>query len=968
MRVAILGPVECTVNGSVVLIGTGKERALLAALALHGGRRVAPERLIDALWGDDPPPTARRTLGTHISRLRRVIGDGWIGNENGGFVLGVERDDVDVLQFEDLVDATAVALDSGRPDVASRQAKRALDLWRGEPLADLTDGAVSAGSRARLDELRGLALDRRIAAELALGHHDQVVGEIEAAIAEAPLREPLWRSLVLALYRSGRQVDALRAVARLRAVLADELGLEPSQALADIEQHILRQDPRLDLTPPKPPNNLPVASSSFVGRVRDARGIEADLSRCRLVTLTGPPGVGKSRLALEVAHRLVESFSDGVFWVDLAAVRDPAAIVAQSAGALGVNEPRSGSLHEAIDAFVRTRELLVVFDNCEHLIVAATGLIRRLLEHGPSVTVLASSRVRLALAGECAVPLSPLATPGVEASDRDLIASDAVQLFLDRSGTSRDDGGGDLHAVAEICRRLDGVPLAIELVAARTTYLSPGDLLARLADRFESLAAAHGLADPRYDSLHEALDWSYRLLSPGQRAVFERLSVFPASFDLDAVHAVAAAESDERLDDFGHLVDASLVDPVDQEVSCPEHQGRRFRMLESIRRYAADRMQTGAERETRRRHADHYRSLTREVSPSATTGLAWLQREDANLRVAVAWSLEHDDRATTLEFADALGAAWFQRGDLGGCRRLLDKMLEGATGAPPGMRGVAMLRQAWPLMLAGEGERAWQTLDAAAELASEAGDGELACGILMARGHALLLGIGAIDAAIPFYEDAIAISDPSKAGSARTSAQLGLAQALVVADRPEGLDRLLAEVECQLSAGEDDDLLAHLWMDRALLAWCVGDDEAVVAAAQRGCEHARLVGNTSWEQINLAAVGIGELAVGATDRAEMPLLRAAKLALDSGNVMQLGVALQGLAALSAARGDAPTAARLLGSGQQLAPLWPLMQRRLGPYLAFVRGELGDSYEIEVERGHNLTPEQAVALTLLPRAR
>ena len=323
MRVGILGPVEVCLDGETVKVDAAKQRALLSLLALRAGRIVSPETLVDALWGDEPPATADRTLRSYVSRLRRLLGAELLLGEGVGYRLAVEPDQVDALLLETLVDRATDSLECGRPGDASEEAADALALWRGDPLRDLADGGLRDGERARLEELHLMAADRWITAELQLGHHERMVGEIEALVALHPLRESLWGHLMVALYRSGRQTDALRAGERLRLLLRDQLGIEPSSASTRLESLILHQAPQLDLVPPVPPNNLPTPESSFVGRVAELGAIVKELREHRLVTLVGPGGVGKTRLAVEVARRMIEDFGDGVWWVDLASVRAP---------------------------------------------------------------------------------------------------------------------------------------------------------------------------------------------------------------------------------------------------------------------------------------------------------------------------------------------------------------------------------------------------------------------------------------------------------------------------------------------------------------------------------------------------------------------------------------------------------------------------------------------------------------------
>ncbi|MCP3974962.1 MAG: AfsR/SARP family transcriptional regulator [bacterium] len=960
MKVRVLGPVECTVDGALLSIDTAKERVVLCVLALRAGHVVGPGALIDALWGDDPPATAARTLGTHVSRLRGMVGADVIQGGPAGLCLDIGRDDVDALVFEDLVAQSQSELSDGRPELAGDLATRALNLWRGDPLADLADGDVRRGELVHLDEQRRQVAELRITAELALGHHGDLIGEIEAAVAADPLRESLWGHLMVALYRGGRQADALRAFERLRSILGDELGLEPSAGVTRIEHQILRQDPQLDLVPPPPPSNLPVSNSSFVGREDEVAGVVEALKDHRLVTIVGPAGVGKTRLALEAAGELVDVYSNGTWWVDLAAVREPTAVPTQIAAAVRGIDPGSVALDDAIVEFARTRSILLVIDNCEHLLPSTAQLIHRVLQAGESVRVLATSRERLGVPGEKQFRLGPMAVPPVSADDEELLGVESMRLFADRALVAGVVASGtDLGSAAEICRRVEGLPLAIELVAARTAFLDPNELLERVGDRLVEVAGQE-VIDPRYDSLVEALAWSYELLASGEKELLCQLSVFPASFDVDAATAVAGQGHQLTIEHLGRLVGASMVETVRANDEMPD-SGRRFRLLVAVREFAAARLGHTPALETQRRHSAHYRSLARELTLQTTETLQRLRVEDVNLRAAVAWSLQHDPPTVAIEFGPALGLAWYASGDLTGCIGLLDELLDGSDGGDAALRGWTAYRLALSLMLHDEGERAFRSLDLAENLARESGESGLLGAVLWLRGHTLLLSLGAIDAAIPLYKQALdtdGISDFD-----RNSALLCLSQANVFADEPEGVRQRLDLVASRLVDGADDDQLAHLCMVRAMLAWCIGDDEAIAEVAQLGVDHARKASNTAWEQINLVLLGIGLLATGRPDEAELPLLRAAGLATDTGNLLQLGVALQGLAALAAENGDALRSDRLWSAGLASAPLWPLVRRRLEPYRRIARDAMGEDLEIEIVAGEPLEPTAAYALAV-----
>jgi tetratricopeptide (TPR) repeat protein len=389
-------------------------------------------------------------------------------------------------------------------------------------------------------------------------------------------------------------------------------------------------------------------------------------------------------------------------------------------------------------------------------------------------------------------------------------------------------------------------------------------------------------------------------------------------------------------------------------------------MLEAVRNYAGEWLGAETLDELERRHSEYFRrlaqSLGREVDgPRSTEALARLARDDANLRLAVGWSIEHDDGATAVEFGPALGFAWFSRGDLTGCLELLETLVDGSEGADPGVRALTYLRMVWPALLSGDADGVRDALEQALALARAAADPALEGAALMAVGQSVLLGSGDIETAVSFYEQALAVPGSDEHAGHRLSAELGLAQALALADRPDGVGDLLARIEPVLRSHGDDTSLAHLLLDRSLVAWSEDDIEEILASAEEGCLRARTCGSTTWEQINLTALGTGHLERGEGDEAETALLRAARMALDDGNVMQLGVALQVLAALSAERGDQRVAARLLGAGLTLAPSWPLVERRLSRWLDRARDALGPEFDVEVNCGRALSASDAVAV-------
>ena len=966
--IGVLGPLEVHLDGDEVPLETAKERALLSALAVRAPMVVSRQWLIDVLWGSSPPATAERTLASHISRLRRSIGASTVLTEPGGYRLDLDVADVDAIDLAWLTESAEGELRAGRPTIARSRAAEALALWRGEPILDVANREIRVGEEVRLDELRRRSTHALFEAELALGNHQPIIGELEAAIVRDPLYEPSWGQLMLALYRSGRQADALRASPRLRRTLRVELGIDPSPPIARIELQILRQDSDLELSDAPPPNNLPNPASSFIGRVHELREIVKMLGDQQLITLVGPGGIGKTRLALAVAEHLKHSYADGVWWVDLAPVRDPDAVLVRIASVLGATARRSGTIGDAVHQFVADREVLLVIDNCEHLVNEVAEVVQLLITSGRSVDVLATSRERLGLPGETRYAVPPLRLPNDADIDVEAAESDAVRLFVERSSATAGEttSEAELRSIVAICCRVDGVPLAVELAASRTATFSPRQIAERLDDQIASVVNESTIHDPRYRSLDGAVAWSEALLSPTQRDLLSQLTVFPGGFDNDAVFAVCQTDSTDLLADLTHLTDASMLD-VDAGAAAMRSGGPRFRLLEVIRSHAARHLDETTRSAVRSRHARHYRNVATGLTDADValdgTGVERVRRDDANFRDAYAWLAEHDPGSATFELALILGNAWYLSGDLAGAVRLLEAATMEATGTNEARRGRGHLLTVWPLLLSGEPERAWRHLDDAQHCATSAHDARLAAAVATARAHSFFLGVGDIDQALPLYEAALASCASTDVPMEYMTARLGMAQALLLADRPDDVAAMLEEVEAMLEHHPDEGQRAHLCLDRALFAWATGDIESIAEAAEAGRRHAEAAGNAAWAQINLVAAGYGSLLRGDLPDAEITLLRAARWATDEDNATQLGVAIEGLAAVAAVRGAAVTAARLHGAAEAVTPRWPLLRRGLEHVWSDIRGELGDHFELEVDNGRDLGRDDVLRLAL-----
>ncbi|MFE9483994.1 ATP-binding protein [Streptomyces spororaveus] len=700
MRYLILGVTEARDGtGAALPLGGARLRALLAALALRAGRPASVAELVDDVWGDDPPQDAPAALQALVARLRRALGgrDAVHSAPTGGYLLAAARDDIDLHRFDRLAVQGGQELATD-PAAASRTLRTALALWRGPAFADLPEPARAAHA-AVAEARRSGALRQRIEADL---RGDAIapaalLPEIETLVHEFPYDESLRAQQLRALRAAGRPAEALAAYERTRRTLADGLGTDPGPELAALHAELLRPQPRSRSQSPQsrpadsaevaedpggppeaPRGNLRPRLTSFVGREPELAALRADLGRLRLVTLTGPGGSGKTRLAEHAAA----AHPEAGWIVELARLDQPAAVPGAVLSALGLRESslvaRETPTPAAADPTTRLvehcahRSLLLVLDNCEHVIGAAAELAERLLTHCPGVRILATSREPLGVPGETVRPVEPLPP------------DPAHRLFADRGASARpgfspDD---DPAAVAEICARLDGLPLAIELAAARLRLLTPRQIADRLDDRFRLLTSGARTVLPRQQTLRAVVDWSWELLDEAERTVLRRLSVFAGGCDLAAAEAVCADPAHDTpydaADVLGSLVDKSLVlaepgqgpghgDRGDRGV--PADHGMRYRMLETIHEYAAERAAAhpADARATARRHAAHYLAFAEEAEPliRSAAQLPWIRRVETeldNLRAALhSTVVESADTEAGQRLVFALGWFWWLR-------------------------------------------------------------------------------------------------------------------------------------------------------------------------------------------------------------------------------------------------------------------------------------------------------------------
>lgn len=716
IRFRVLGPVEATRRGKAVSLGGPKQRRLLASLLLSAGRVARTDVLIDAMWGDRPPATAVKTIQKYVSTLRKALGAASIATRSGGYVLDVAPEQIDVRRFENLI---IEASRTTTPDRAAAALEEALSLWHGVPWTDLIDDDSAGSERARLEELKLSAIEDLMDAELAAGHHSRAVGRLEELVAEHPLRERLWGQLMLALYRSGRQAKALATYRRLRAALADDLGVDPSPELQELERRILEHDPELSSGVPAPVagdarsvTNLPTPLTRFVGRRRELAEVTRLLINTRLLTLTGVGGCGKTRLALQTGAAMLDEHPDGIWFVVLDSVSDPRLVPRAVATAIGAREQPGISLPQVIADVLRSKRVLLILDNCEHLIDACAHLADMLLGRCSDLRILTTSRERLGVIGEVVWQVPPMPVPQSEGLPvESLIGHEAIELFVDRASAASpgflltSDNG---EAVAQVCKELDGLPLALELAATRVSSIGVSEIARRLGDRFRVLREGSRTAPPRQQALRAAVDWSYDLLDAAEQRLFNHLSVFNGEFTLEAAEDVCSERgiaSAEVMDLLSHLVGKSLVLQV-----ATSGGAVRYRILETLRHYGRDHLRdAGAEDDVRRKHALYFLGLAQEAEPQlrGPQQIEWLDRletEHGNLRAALEWSRGHGEIG--LPLATALWEFWESRAHPSEGLTWLEESLANPGGVEESVRARALLVAGWLALDLAEPERA----------------------------------------------------------------------------------------------------------------------------------------------------------------------------------------------------------------------------------------------------------------------
>ena len=663
--VRVLGTLKVRIDGESQTLGGYKQRSVFAYLLVNSPDWVNPEDIVEAVWGMEAPEGAAGSLQTHIFNLRKILepdharGEPWrlLDSSNRGYRLDAAMP-VDADEFEMLIEDGSEALNRGRMEDAANLLSKAIDLWEGDPLGDLGGEHWARSYVSRLEELKLEATSKLVETRLALGEHESLVAVLEDLVAKHPLKEGFWAQLMVSLYRSGRQADALRAYQRVTRVLAEELGVEPSRELSELEQRVLEHDPSLDLGA-VPRGNIPAPLTRLVGRTSELSQIGDLIEASRLFTITGPPGAGKTRLATEAALDMTQRFPDGTWFVELAPLSKRAQIEAELLGVAGLGNPPDMEFSEILASTLGSKTALFVFDNCEHVLEEVAPVLRPLLAQAPGVRVLATSRRALDIPGEVTLSIPGLPVEVVNG------LSEAAMMFVDRAHGVDPffDVEGREETINELVARLDGIPLAIELAAARLRILDIEDLHERMEDRLATLGTT---PDPveHHRSLRRLLEWSYDLLEPDEQKLYRWLGLFPDGVSLETTEAMVGAaglsESD-TLELLDALVSGSLL-VVDRTL-----HGRRYRMLETIREHALSELRSREEehaaREAQRKWAQEWAWSNRGdlIGPDAFSALEEGAAEADNLQSILEWEIDNDP-SSAVSLATTLSQFWWMSG------------------------------------------------------------------------------------------------------------------------------------------------------------------------------------------------------------------------------------------------------------------------------------------------------------------
>ena len=963
----VLGPLEVVRDGEPLKLAGARRRTLLALLLLRANKVVTIEILVEDLFGEQRSESAVDAVRVAVSRLRDVLESA--GREEvletrpGGYLLRAAPDQVDAARFERLLAEGRALLTAQSPESAATRLRAALELWRGTPMADLAGVERLQPEIRRLEELRLQAVIERIDADLALGAHAELIGELEALIAENPLQERLREQLMRALYRAGRQSDALEVYRETSDLLRGELGLEPSRALQDLERSILVQDEALEPAPLSARARLPILPTPTIGRQHEVESVSLLLRAqdVRLVTLVGPGGVGKTRLGLAVASEVQRRFAHGAVWVELAGVARAEDVPFAVGQALSLSALPDEDLRDALRRFLSNRELLLVLDNFEHVLGAAT-LVSELLSTCPELTVLATSREGLEVAAEHRFAVDPLAVPSLptEATLAEVQNTDGTAMFI--AAANRHDRrfavtDNDAPAIARLCTRLDGLPLALELAAARTALLGVEELAARLDVELTGLGSGPRDAPPRQRTLQATIEWSYRLLDDRAARAFRRFAVFAGGATIDAAQGITGA----AMETIEALIAKSLL-----------HRRRRsdgstrLVMLETIRGYALEQLAADPDGDgVRRTHCEYYLDVVEvEVAKlwarDEDAALAVLDPEVDNIRGALTWAL---DRAPDLALRLAGLAAeywWIQQDPEG--KLWLDLAIEAAgEHAAIGDLARAHLRRSFLRLL--DMDERMKAAALALRLYEQIGDHAGVCLAYCSLSAGARLR-GDYDRAKAYAEAALLHGRTADNDLAVGWALSRLGQILVDDQGPPALAEAAEVLERVGNYRE----LASAYSNAGYVALVQGrtDDalellDVAVAAAQKVRDPYTLM-------IVSGNVGLASLFAGDLERAENAFRRTLELCV--GQTFSFGAdeGLAGLSAIAAKQGLDERAARLAGAARKLghneASDPAIVSRLEHEFFDAANARLGaESWRRAYDDGSRMSYDEAIAYAL-----
>lgn len=969
MRIRLLGTLDIIDDGGLAVgLGGPRQKRVAGCLVAAAPDCLTVDRLIDEVWGDQAPATAAHVISTYVSNLRKVLGERIITSD-GRHGIDLSKDDVDAIRFVELLETGRGKLDRD-PARALLLLNEAAGLWGGRPLGDLgEDSDLIRLWRGQLEELHSQAIEARTTALLNLGQYEQVIPELQSLVAAHPFREGLWGQLMLALYRSGRQTEALRAGQALRTLLREESGIEPSPAIEELEHGILIQDPELFSRAAHAPFEVPEFLTAFIGRSVEISDVVKAIETHRLVTLTGPGGIGKTRLAYEVAERLRNRFVDGVRSLDVAPISDPALLMPELARTFGIVGQTEMGPADTFAAALGSKQILLVCDNCEHLVESVANQIAELLKSVENLRVLATSRVPLHVGGEALVRVPPMSMPSEDAllDPGELLLADAIRLFVDRANSflpafelNQENGEG----VIRVCRRLDGMPLAIEMAASRIPVLAPGQIADLLEDQLESLATSDRNVTTRHQTLRNVFEWSYNLLDGPQQTLLGELAVFAGEFELDGINAIAGASPQgiDLIDALQGLVDASLL------VARP-HASRavRYRLLQTVREFALERLEAaGRLNEAFERHAEHFLDVLHEAGASSAHPAFknWMETIEAtytDVQQALDWSLANQPRSATLRGAQALREYWHRSGKAAEAARWAPRLLEGSESAPAVLRADAYNCLSFAHTLSGRFEDAAAAGREAARLSTEAKDrGRLVTSLSYTAHAALSLGdpetmFGAAKSALEICEE---ISDRWRRVQPLTV--LAFAEFFGTGNLYEARGLFEQALPIYRELGDLGSLVLMTLGPLCTLCLRMGD---LVAAEEYGLE-AVAAGGGGWQASGLACLGEVYVATGDLDKAEALERRAMAMALESGIELWFRISVRNLALIAMHRSEFEPAARLHGASLSNMPQFGMDPAVYEPIESSARQALGDQgFERLSDEGRRLSHLKILEIAL-----